>query len=230
LAAAVLDGNGATLPDAQVAWTSSEPQIVAIDPMTGRAQGYAPGTATIVASSGAKAASSQLTVVAKEMASDTLNVQAYGPEPAPELGSSEQPQETVAEPAATFHENRSAERTRLEVAIRTGVLQCYNALHSKDVSRVTQLYRPAKKADEDKLNKLTRILQTEEWNAVVGERIDVARQLGYADAAAEFSFQLVWKDAFGGRLTSRPVFRAEFAKNGNEWEISSCRIIGSPKL
>jgi hypothetical protein len=26
------------------------------------------------------------------------------------------------------------------------------------------------------------------------------------------------------------VFRAEFAKNGNEWEISSCRIVGSAKL
>jgi hypothetical protein len=46
----------------------------------------------------------------------------------------------------------------------------------------------------------------------------------------EFSFQLVWKDAFGGRLTSRPVFRAEFARNGKEWEISSCRMVGSPKL
>ena len=46
----------------------------------------------------------------------------------------------------------------------------------------------------------------------------------------EFSFQLVWKDAFGGRLTSHPVFRAEFARSGNEWEISNCRMVGSPKL
>jgi hypothetical protein len=111
-----------------------------------------------------------------------------------------------------------------------GVLQCYDALRSKDVARVTQLYRPTKKSDEDKLNKLARILETEEWAAVVGERVDGARQLGSRDAAVTFSFQLVWKDAFGGRLTSRPVFRAEFAKIGYEWEMSSCRITGSPKL
>jgi hypothetical protein len=46
----------------------------------------------------------------------------------------------------------------------------------------------------------------------------------------EFSFRLTWKDAFGGRLSSRPVFRAEFARNGDGWNMSSCRIIGSPKL
>ena len=95
---------------------------------------------------------------------------------------------------------------------------------------MSELYRPTRKADEDKLNKLARILQTPEWNAVVGERVDGARQHGTEAASMEFSFQLIWRDAFGGRLTSRPVFRAEFARNGNEWEISSCRIVGSPKL
>jgi hypothetical protein len=110
------------------------------------------------------------------------------------------------------------------------VQQCYDALRSKNVARVAELYRPTEKSDKDKLNKLTRILGTEEWNAAVGDRVDGARQLGTERAAVDFSFQLVWKDAFGGRLTSRPVFRTEFAKNGNEWETASCRIVGSPKL
>ena len=108
--------------------------------------------------------------------------------------------------------------------------QCYDALRSKNVARVVELYGPVKKSDEDKLNKLTRILRTEEWRAVVGKRVDSPRQLGPDAAAMEFSFPLAWKDAFGGRLTSRPVFRAEFAKKGNEWEIASCRMVGSPKL
>jgi hypothetical protein len=110
------------------------------------------------------------------------------------------------------------------------VQQCYEAIRSKDVARVTELYRPMKKSDEQKLNKLTRVLRTEEWGAVVGKRVDGARELGPQAAAMEFSFGLVWKDAFGGRLNSQPVFRAEFAKQGNEWEISSCRMVGSPKL
>jgi hypothetical protein len=46
----------------------------------------------------------------------------------------------------------------------------------------------------------------------------------------EFSFRLTWKDAFGGRLSSKPVFRAEFARNGSGWGMSSCRIVGSPRL
>jgi len=216
LAAAVLDGNGVPLADAEVRWSSSEPRLAAVDTRTGQVQGHAPGTATIIATSGSKAASSPVTVLPADVAADTVAVQAYESEPWPP----EEPEETAAEPAVTIPE---------DAGILTGVQQCYDALRSKDVARVAELYRPTKKSDKDKLNKLTRILRTEEWSAVVGERVDGTRQLG-TEAAAEFSFQLVWKDAFGGRLTSRPVFRAEFAKNGNEWEISSCRIVGSPKL
>jgi hypothetical protein len=200
--------------------------VVAVDSLTGWAQGNAPGTATIVASSGSKSASSQVAVLPTEIVDDTVSAQAYEPDPSPP----EQPQENPVEATGGVLDNSSAERERLDAAIRIGVSQCYDALRSKNVTRVAQLYRPTKRSDEDKLNKLTRILETEEWTAVVGERVDGARQLGTASAAAEFSFPLVWKDAFGGRLTSRPVFRAEFAKNGNEWEISSCRIVGSPKL
>jgi hypothetical protein len=155
-------------------------------------------------------------VLPSEVLADTLSVQAYESEPWP----SETLGETPAQPAVTVPE---------DAGIATGVQHCYDALRSKDVARVAELYRPTKKSDEEKLNKLMRILRTEEWSAVVGERVDGNRQLG-TEAAADFSFQLVWKDAFGGRLTSRPVFRARFAKNGNGWEMSSCRIVGSPKL
>jgi serine/threonine-protein kinase len=216
LAAAALDEKGAPLAAADVFWSSNEPRIAAVEARTGRVRGYAPGTATITARSGSTAAGSQLTVFAADISPDTLLVQAY------ESGSweSEEPVEPVAEPAVTMPE---------DAGIQEGVQQCYDALRSKNVDRVTELYRPVDKSDREKLNKLTRILRTEEWSAVVGERVDGIRQLG-SRAAAEFSFQLAWKDAFGGRLTSRPAFRAEFARSGNGWEISSCRIVGSPKL
>ena len=215
LAAAVLDGNGVGLPGAEVRWSSSDPRLAAVDTLTGQVRGYAPGTAIIIATSGSKAARSPVTVFPAEMSADTLSVQAYESQPWP----SEEREET---------EDTDTAGQRLEAGILTGVEQCYDALRSKDVARVAELYRPTEKSDKDKLNKLTRILRTEEWSAVVGERIDGTRQPG--TEAAEFSFQLVWKDAFGGRLTSRPVFRAEFARNGNGWEMSSCRIVGSPKL
>jgi hypothetical protein len=166
-----------------------------------------------------------VTILPADLSADTLAIQGYESEPPPE-----EPKESVAEPAVALPENRDAERQQLDAGIFAGVQQCYDALRSKNVARVEELYQPMKKSDLRQLNKLTRILRTEEWGAVVGKRVDGTRQLGTAAAAMEFSFQLVWKDAFGGRLTSRPVFRAEFAKNGNEWEISSCRLVGSPKL
>jgi serine/threonine-protein kinase len=233
LAAAVLDGNGATLPDEPLAWASSEPGVVVVDSLTGRASGHAPGTATIVARSGPNTASSELSVLPAEAPADTFSVQAYQPEPNP----SDRLEEPPAEPAVTLLQGsraaeraRRAERTRRDVTMRLEMLRCYGALRSKDIARIAQLYRPRDNSDEDKLSKLTRILQTEEWAAVVGEREDGARRVGDTDAAVEFGFQLVWKDAFGGRVTSRPIFRAEFVKRGNDWEISSCRMVGSPKL
>jgi uncharacterized protein YjdB len=225
LAAAVVDGRGAPLAGAEVAWSSSEPQLAAVDALTGQVRGYAPGTATIIATSGSKAASSEVTVFPADLSADALAAQGYQSEPPPE-----QPAEAAVEPAVARSKNPDAERQRLDASILIGVQQCYDALRSKNVARVAELYRPTEKSDKQKLNKLTRILRTEEWGAVVGKRVDGTRELGTEAAAMEFSFQLVWKDAFGGRLTSRPVFRAEFAKNGNEWEISSCRIVGSAKL
>jgi hypothetical protein len=127
-------------------------------------------------------------------------------------------------------EDPAAERQRVIGQMLAGVQRCYGALQQKDVARVTELYNSASKADREKLKKLSRILRTDEWEAEIGAREDGAQQVGGGSAAMEFSFRLTWKDAFGGRLTSRPVFRAEFARNGEGWDMSSCRIIGSPKL
>jgi eukaryotic-like serine/threonine-protein kinase len=226
LAAAVLDEKGAPLPGTEVTWSSSEPWLAAVDSLTGQVRGQAPGTATIVARTGSTTARSELTVLPAETTAEMLATQGYEVEPGPPA----EPEETTTQAAAIPPEDRDAERRRLDAAISAGVQQCYDALRSQNLARVEELYRPAKASDRNKLNKLMRILRTEEWEAVVGERVDGTRRLSPKGAAMDFGFQLVWKDAFGGRLSSRPVFRAEFAKNGNEWEITSCRIVGSPKL
>ena len=46
----------------------------------------------------------------------------------------------------------------------------------------------------------------------------------------DFSFELSWKDAFGGRLSSQPTLRAEFDRTDKRWRMTSCRIVGSPRL
>ncbi len=108
--------------------------------------------------------------------------------------------------------------------------ECYDAVRSKNLERLAGMYHPRTYADEDKLRRLTRILRTEPWKATVGRRVDGPKEMGAAAAAAHFSFRLVWRDALGGRLSSQPIFRAEFARGTDGWTMSSCRIVGSPKL
>jgi serine/threonine-protein kinase len=160
----------------------------------------------------------------QEVPSESLAGQGYGPEFEPDY----REEEAVVETTVPLFNN--AESRRREAWLLSAVEQCYRSLRSRDVARLEELYRPASPSDEDKLNRLKRILSTEEWAAVVGERINGERHLAGDSPAMDFSFQLVWKDAFGGRLTSRPTFRTVIARSGNNWEISSCRIVGSPKL
>jgi hypothetical protein len=98
------------------------------------------------------------------------------------------------------------------------------------VAQVQDFYNPVTRSDLDKLKKLSRILRTPEWAAQVSARKDQDARTDGSTATADFSFSLTWKDAFGGRLTSHPVFRAEFTRSGGQMSLSSCRIVGSPKL
>ena len=162
-------------------------------------------------------------VLPEEHSSQPLAGQGYEPEFKP----ADEEEPAVQTTVPVFN---NAERSRREAWLLTAVEQCYEAIRSKDVARLQELYRPESPSDQDKLNRLTRILRTDEWSAVVGERINGERHLAGDSPSMEFSFQLVWKDAFGGRLTSRPVFRTVIARRGSNWGASDCRIVGTPKL
>src|SRR5262249_62148593 len=125
---------------------------------------------------------------------------------------------TAPEPAPAPVNDVAHEREREEARILAGVEQCYAALQSKNVARLTELYRPATREDEDKLKKLGRVLRTREWSAEVGARTDGLRQLGQETAAMEVSVRLTWKDAFGGHHSSEQIFPSEFSRSGNRWD------------
>jgi serine/threonine-protein kinase len=223
LNASVQDASGAPFAGAELTWTSSDPGVAAVDSI-GRVLGKAPGTATITAAIGPKAAKSEVTVLSEDVPSESSAIQGYEPEPDPAY------REEDAGLQTTVPLFNNAERRRREAWLLLAVEHCYEVLRERDVVRLEQLYRPETASDEDKLRRLTRILRTEEWGAVVGERINGERRLAGDMPTMDFTFQLVWKDAFGGRLTSRPVFRTIIARSGRNWEVSSCRIVGSPKL
>jgi hypothetical protein len=128
------------------------------------------------------------------------------------------------EPLAAAEPESSRQRTEAQLA--AGVVACYEALRARDVGRLRGLWRPTSKVEEDKLRRLSRILTTRDWAAVVGDRVDGASTIGLESAAMEFSVPLSWTEPAGRRI-GQPDFRAEFALNAGRWELSSCRMVGS---
>jgi hypothetical protein len=259
LAGVVLDDKGSPVPGAEIAWSSSRPSLAAVDSATGRVRAHGAGTVLIIARSGGATSMSELTVVPTDSTPDPAAYAPHPPELAPEQAveesaiepapSPESPPAPVADtgsrivrtpevpdttrPVATPAEpdgESPANLRKVESRMRAGVKRCYDALRSKNLGRLNELYRPASVSDEDKLRRLTRILRTETWGAVVGRRFDGAREIGVRSAAMEFSVPLTWRDPIGAHRSSQPIFRAEFDLQGREWRMSSCRIVGSPNL
>jgi len=214
LAAEPRDRRGVALQQREIAWSSSNPEIAAVIG-SGVVVAGAPGTTTVTAAAEDKSGSVRITVL-----------------PQPRTGRVE-PEAVVADRAVSNDPPRpdpAAERQHLVEQMLAGVDRCYGAMVEKDVEQLSGLYRPATKADEEKLRKLSRILGQREWAAVVGEKENGTQRLEALSPFMEFGFRLSWKDAFGGHLSSQPVFRAVFERDGRDVRIVSCRIVNSPKL
>jgi uncharacterized protein YjdB len=208
------DRFGRPIAERQAVWSSSSPEVAAVDSASGIVVAAAPGSTEITATVDGKSVSRRLTVLKQPRTSRV--------EPVGELAAQTAGNAPAPDPAA--------ERQRIVEQMLAGVERCYGALQRKDVAQVHELYKPVTKDDREKLRKLARILYTKEWEASVGARIDGDQRVDESSAAMDFGFRMTWKDAFGGRLSSQPVFRAEFARNGGSLVMSSCRIINSPKL
>jgi hypothetical protein len=120
-------------------------------------------------------------------------------------------------------------RPRTEAGLEAGVEECHQALRSRDMGRVRALWRPASETDEDNLRRLGRVLQAGGRSTAVGDRADGASTIGFESASMEFSVPLTWSNS-SGRHTGQADFRAEFALNAGRWEMSSCRMVGSPSF
>jgi uncharacterized protein YjdB len=212
LRAEAKDSRGRVLSDRAAAWESSRPDVATVD-STGVVVAGAPGSVEITASADGKSGSVRVTVL-----------------PQPRTGRVEMVPEPAAPPVAAAPAEDGVERQRLVDQMVGGVERCYDALDRKDTIRVEEMYQAASRSDRDKLKKLTRILSTREWDAEVGPREDGPRRVESAKPTMEFAFLLTWTDAFGGHLSSRLVFQAQFTRLGGKLDLSSCRIVGSPKL
>jgi hypothetical protein len=214
LRATTRDRHGHQIEGRRITWASSDNAVMIIDSASGLVHARAAGTAEITAGSEGTSGRVSITVL-----------------PEPRTLRAEEPGSAKASPSVpSASAQKAALRQRALEHVGAGVDRCYGALQRKDVVQLAELYDPQSKDDREKLKKLSRILRTDEWGAVVGPRVDSKPQIGAAAAAMEFNFPLSWKDAFGGRIRSRMAFRAEYALRGTVWEMTACRIVGSPKL
>jgi len=205
------DLGGQLLSDRAVSWSSDHPEIASVDSSSGQVVANAAGTAEVTVVAEGKSGKVRVTVLPQPRTSR-----------AEVAAESRRPETPATDPAA--------ERLQLIEQIRTGVDQCYASLVKKDVVRVEELYKPETKSDQGNLKRLSRILRTEEWQAQIGDRNDSPPRIDAAGASMEFKFRMTWKDAFGGRLSSEPTFRAEFTRSGDQLYLTSCRIVGSARL
>jgi uncharacterized protein YjdB len=213
LRAEARDQRGGGLGDRSIDWSSSNPDVAVVDSASGIVVARAAGSAEITATSEGKSGRARITIL-----------------PQPRTGRVEPATEATVQHPVPSAPDPDGARQQILQQMMAGVEQCYMALREKDLPRVQALYNPATKTDLDKLKKLSRILGTHEWAAEIGEREDGAQRVADNFARMEFSFRMSWKDAFGGRLSSYPLFRAEFSLVGNQLTLSSCRITNSPKL
>ena len=132
------------------------------------------------------------------------------------------------EPLATAEPDGG--RPRTEAGLEAGVEECYQALRSKDMRRVRALWRPDHRDRRGEPQAAgPRPPGGRADRRRVGDRADGASTVGFESASLEFSVPLTWSDP-SGRRTGRADFRAEFALNAGRWEMSSCRMVGSPSF
>jgi hypothetical protein len=85
---------------------------------------------------------------------------------------------------------------------------------------------------EDRRNKeklLTLMRRAEAQLTVTGGSVSPP-QIRSDGATSEFHVGLGWRSSFGPRRSASIVFRAEFAPAGGGWNMTTCRIVGTPTL
>jgi uncharacterized protein YjdB len=136
----------------------------------------------------------------------------------------------LARPQPVRAQGALADPDRAGDWMATALDECFGAVQSQNVYRLRAIWQSQSPADEENLKRLTRILDTSGWNATVGERIEQAPVIGPEAATMDFIVPLAWREPPGGPRSAQLLFRAEFVRAAGRWEMSSCRIVGTPKF
>jgi eukaryotic-like serine/threonine-protein kinase len=184
------------------AWSSADPAVATVNPVTGVVTATGPGVAEITASVGGKSATVPLTVVAA------------APPPA-----KSEPKEVTPDPAV---EERRA-RTQMETAVQDYV----TALRGHDVRRITALYHAESEMDRKNQQSLLRLLEAAAKLTTGLPQLGTSRADG-STGSMDFAVPLTWRTPFGPMKSQTVTFRADFQRDGSEWRVATTRLVGAP--
>jgi uncharacterized protein YjdB len=277
LQAHAFGAGGDSVPGADLTWSSSNPEVATVEPLSGVVHGIDVGTAKLTVRSGRSFAATQVTVrgtpvaalqilggrpmavgevvdlriaardargeelpgVAVSWTSSDSTVAAVDGATGMVVGRAPGMVTIVARAEAAVSSIRlsvlprperltaAGEAEPTDPHLLAGVEECYGAVRTRDVPRLTSMWRPETGADQNRLAQLGRVLR--DLNAKVGPRVDHVPTTGQEAASMQFGVPLTWRES-GGARALQLVFRADFVRAAGRWEMSSCRVIGQPRF
>jgi serine/threonine protein kinase len=122
-----------------------------------------------------------------------------------------------------------APKPNLATAANEAALSCVDALRSKNVGRIAQLYpdNPQDKENREKL--LARMRDAASRLTVAGPPVLGPPQIDENSGYSDFVVRLSWRGNFGQTVNKETKFRATIARTESDSHIS-CRIIGKAAL
>jgi eukaryotic-like serine/threonine-protein kinase len=208
--AAPLDANGNFVGDRAAArWRSSDSSVARVDASTGIVAAGTPGTATITA------------VI--DRASGSANVTVERPIAVAPAQQSQPAVHSDSASAAVVGRATAAE-------VRGASERCTRALQSRDLTELIALAHAGTASEKETLNKLVSLLRDDQAKLNIAAPVFGQPLVSETGAIGNFSVQLTWRSSFGRQRESNVSFETVLARGADGWQLSSCHVVGSPRL
>ena len=114
--------------------------------------------------------------------------------------------------------------------MRRGVAAYVQTIATRDVGRVTTLYGNVSGDDQRNRNALVSLMRDESRRLKASNTGVMSMQVEPTHATVQFRVRLDWRTPFGTNRQQTPTFSATFRRNGDQWEMVTCRLLGRPEL
>jgi hypothetical protein len=119
----------------------------------------------------------------------------------------------------------------MERALKDRIAEYVAAIRERRADVVEARYAPAGETDTRNLRNLLELLRTSDYRTTVLEdALDPAPSASGNTASWQFRVRLGWRTSFGAGRQEWVTFRAEFQGAGDQWRMTRCVIVGTPRI